>query len=61
MKFDCGETAKEWYKRVTDWHDFYAIFPRSVDPHDCRMFETIQRKLVAGEYSSDWVYRKKQN
>lgn len=51
MKFNCGptweekqEAEKREQERLSDWHDFYAIIPRQVGSHDCRCFETIERK-----------------
>jgi hypothetical protein len=46
MKFDCGETFKEYEERVGKWHDFFAILPRKVGYHDCRWLETIQRQRI---------------
>lgn len=61
MKFDCGETFAEKRARLGQWHRFYAIFPRRIGPHDCRMFEILERR---GTHSSDesgswwyWEYR----
>jgi len=64
MKFDCGETPKEELKRKEEWHDFFTIWPRQVESHDCRFLETIERKGIfkyAG-YSYgcwEWEYRAK--
>ena len=59
MKFDCGETWAEKYKRLTQWHDYFAWRPVRISDHDCRWLETIQRKgeVLWGEW--DWEYRAK--
>lgn len=65
MKFDCGESYKDRETRLSEWHDFYAIFPTRVGPRDCRCFETIQRKgkryisAYAGKHYWLWEYRAK--
>ncbi len=62
MKFDCGETRQEWIDRLSQWHDFYAIWPRKVAAHDCRVFETIERRgryWAAGNGWFVWEYRAK--
>lgn len=53
MKFDCGESWQEKKARLSEWHSFFAIFPKKVGPHDCRFMEAIERK---GEYLSDTLY-----
>lgn len=51
MKFDCGETWNERKVRLSNWHKFFAIFPRRVGIHDCRWMETIERK---GKLQGSW-------
>jgi len=71
MKFDCGETWEEKKARQTarekylkGWHDYFAIIPREVGPHDCRFLETIERKGIYCELVNarwwSWSYRAKE-
>ena len=62
MKFDCGETTKEYFERIKQWQDHFCIIPKRVAPHDCRWLETVQRR---GEYANymtgvEWEYRVKE-
>lgn len=57
MKFDCGEIWAEEKKRLEQWHSFYCIWPRRVAEHDCRIFETIERKgTYCSSYDSWWTW-----
>jgi hypothetical protein len=55
MKLDCGPTKAERevareIKRVLketarrEWHKVFVIWPRRVGSHDCRAFETVERR-----------------
>lgn len=61
MRFDCSETPKQRYARVTNWHRWFAWWPTRVGPNDCRWFETIERKGqrwgIPGFCTWTWQYR----
>lgn len=44
MRIDCGETAEEENRRLSEWHAWFAWHPVRVGSHDCRWLETIWRK-----------------
>lgn len=58
MKFDCGESWLVKKARLERWHPWFAWFPVRIGNHDCRWWETIERK---GEYSDtcgwEWEFR----
>lgn len=59
MKFDCGETEDEKHTRLSNWHKFFAIWPRRVGVHDCRWLETIERRgssYTGGFYETLWIW-----
>ena len=54
MKINCGlsneekdrleeSQAKEWYDRISVWHNWFAWYPVRVGSKDCRWLETVQR------------------
>ena len=68
MKYSCGETWEVTKQRLTNWHPFFALFPRTIGAKDgkyiCAWLEWIERR---GELSVDccenwwsWEYREKQ-
>ena len=66
MIFSCGENWAAYKKRIGEWHDFFAIFPCTIDVVDgkelCVWLQTIERR---GEYRGypihvwSWEYRLK--
>ena len=65
MIFSCGENWRTRKVRLEHWHDFFPLWPRTVEVKDgkniCAWLEMIERK---GEYFgfSDywlWEYRRK--
>lgn len=49
MEFNCGITDEEWKKRVTEWHQFFPILPRTVEVREdgskiCAWLTTIERR-----------------
>lgn len=72
MKINCGPSPetkerarRAEFRRLQEWNDFYAVWPRRVGENDCRFFELIERK---GTYHSGgwdacpywtWEYRSK--
>ena len=63
MKFDCGETSFERYKRLTKWHRWFAWRPVEVGPHDCRWLEYVERKgtLCLTKLYSWWRWEYKES
>ena len=67
MKFKCGPTVKELYKRkeaMENWHDHFAWWPVKIGPGDCRWLETVQRRYMGWHYNQcgeavDRSYREK--
>jgi hypothetical protein len=62
MIFDCGETDAAYVMRLKNWHDFFPLFPRTVDRVDgrnvCAWLETIQRRGVWVPLCGwHWIYR----
>ena len=59
MKVNCGKTWEEKRAAKEKWHKWFAWYPVRIGSHDCRWWETIERK---GEYKllSDiecgWIY-----
>lgn len=51
MKFNCGETWTEQKARLEQWHRWFAWYPVKISNHDCRWFETIERR---GTFWSPW-------
>lgn len=85
MKFNCGPSpeAKRALKleaenkeqlRLTNWHSFFALWPRRVGENDCRFLEQIERRgtmiqkvcfapfsgRLAYYWGYRWQYRAKQ-
>ena len=65
MKFNCGPTL--WYRLerrrryLSDWHPFFALFPKRISDTECIWLETIERKGErVGRRRSHWYwsYRK---
>lgn len=51
MKFNCGPSPEaraakraQEFKRLQEWHPFFAVVPRRVGENDCRMLEWIIRR-----------------
>ncbi len=67
MKFNCGETYESKQARLSDWHPFFALFPRVVAVNggrqEWRWLETIERKgsHLGGRYGWIWEYRARWN
>jgi hypothetical protein len=68
MEFYCGLTDEERDKRDSEWHDFFALFPRTIQVRNgyfiCACLQTIQRRAVGivywdGRYV-EWEYRRKE-
>lgn len=63
MKINCGETQKEKFSRLEQWHYWFAWYPVRLGSRDCRWLETIERKgKYYGGYSDIgwvWEYRAK--
>lgn len=69
MRFSCGETYDGEKKRLSDWHDFFTLWPRSVaiigTKTVCVWLETIERRgdYYEGNYAGGegwlWEYRLK--
>lgn len=66
MKFSCGENWEVKKARLSDWHPFFAILPRTIgvdkDGNDiCVWLEWIERKGRRVEcrvgHKWLWVYR----
>jgi hypothetical protein len=66
MIFRCGETSvvkqerrDMEHARLSEWHDFFALFPRNIAEKNgrciCAWLQVIQRKgrFIVG-YESDW-------
>ena len=68
MRFNCGDSYIVWTTRLTNWHPFFALFPRKIGEKDgkdiCAWLEWIERKgkFVSSYGDSGWVweYRGKQ-
>ena len=58
MRFDCGETYAEKVKRLGTWHRFFAVCAVEVGPHDCRIFEYVERRRIRYElaYLDGWCW-----
>ena len=48
MKFDCGETASEYFARLEKWHRWFAWYPVRIGYRDCRWLEYVERKITYG-------------
>lgn len=67
MIFSCGENWETKRDRLSEWHDFFPLFPRTVSVEGgkdiCAWLETIQRKGTFHPSWDDpwweWDYRKK--
>ena len=55
MKINCGPTRTQARiakrERLSNWHPFFAIWPRRVWWNDCRWMEAIERR---GRWSRTW-------
>lgn len=51
MKWDCGPDLDERYRRLEQWHRWFAWRPVRVASHDCRWLEWIERK---GTFYFEW-------
>jgi hypothetical protein len=56
------ENTEEWKARISQWHRFFAIWPRQVGPKEARLFETLERRAVNiyvfdDAWAVDWEYR----
>ena len=68
MIFSCGLTFEEQARRRAEWHDFFALWPRTVEIVDgrkrCAWLQTIERRsrYVCGLGEVLWIneYRKKE-
>jgi hypothetical protein len=68
MIFDCGDTHDTYIGKIKEWHDFFPLWPRTVEIVEgrkiCAWMQTIQRKAMKhycwfdGCYT-DWEYRRK--
>ncbi|MDE2232462.1 MAG: hypothetical protein KGJ95_10450 [Candidatus Omnitrophica bacterium] len=64
VKLNLGLTAEEelseYRDKYSEWHRFFAIWPRNVGRNDWRFLETIERRLcvygVTGVFDT-WKYR----
>lgn len=62
MIFSCGENWRAKHERLSEWHDFFPIWPRTVkveNGHDvCAWLQTIQRKGThhANGWDSWWTW-----
>jgi len=63
MQFSCGETWEAKAARLENWHDFFALLPRTVAEENgrdvCAWLETIQRRRTWSA-GWEWYYRRKQ-
>jgi len=70
VKFNCGLTREDAYKRrrkyeakLAEWHDYFTWWPLKIKSHDCRWLETIERRrrFINGDFASYWKteYRSK--
>ncbi len=66
MKFSCGESWESVKARLSEWHPYFALWPRVVAVHngrlECRWLETIERRgtlhwLHLSGWSWSWSYR----
>ena len=46
MKFDCGETASEYFARLEKWHRWFAWYPVRIGNRDCRWLEYVERSMT---------------
>lgn len=51
MKFRCGESRKDYIKRMGQWHRWFAWYPVRVGENDCRWLEFVWRLCI---YRSEW-------
>lgn len=71
MKIDCGPTSAEKFAASKEWHPVFLLWPKRFGSHDCRWFETVDRRwkfdtdnpLIRGIYAlhgfpnGHWEYR----
>jgi hypothetical protein len=52
MKVHCGETHAEKWKRLGEWHPWFAWYPVRIAPGDCRWLEFVARRM----FREDTIY-----
>ncbi len=60
MRFDCGLSRAAKCAASREWHPWFAWFPVRVGRHDCRWWETVERRneyQYVAAYS--WEYRER--
>lgn len=61
MRFKCGPTeaeAEAEYRRLTNWHCWFAWRPVRVEAGDCRWLEWVERRAYFACGEVFWFYQK---
>lgn len=58
MRFSCFEETEAWKRRISEWHQFFPLFPRQIDVVNgrwrCAWLEMVERRATKIAYYDGW-------